>query len=274
MDMRNRIVTFKFKGQSSTGKTQNGYMKAGEDLESTTHIHQSRPVMPRVIIFTPCCMNKSDTEQIQQGSKVARPQDYLEDHELIKRLKDTRKRILDGLAKRKGKRICYPIDLYAGKAYIDLRNSGNKDKIKKTLLSTDNVQWFFLSAGYGVINALEEATDYDASFYDSEVRKMWLRAGLSSLCDAIVWKFNPSRIYIFGTPKYLRFIKGTNFHRGKSEKATLKTFEGFGKNQDRNAGLRWLAKKLKELAEAIMFDGLDSFDDKYRGQYHSNKKGD
>jgi len=170
VDMRNRIVTFKFKGQSCTGKTQNGYMKTGEDLESTTHIHQSRPVMPRVIIFTPCCMNKSDTEQIQQGSKVARPQDYLEDHELIKRLKDTRKRILDGLAKRKGKRICNPIDLYAGKAYIDLRNSGNKDKIKKTLLSTDNVQWFFLSAGYGVINALEEATDYDASFYDSEVR--------------------------------------------------------------------------------------------------------
>lgn len=91
--------------------------------------------------------------------------------------------------------------------------------MKQRLQTGDDIQWLFLSGGYGVIHALEVAVEYQATFSRKEAQKndipytgdIWCKAGLSCMCDDIVEKFDPSCVYIFGNEAYTAFIKDTRF---------------------------------------------------------------
>jgi len=225
-------------------------------------------VFTKVLIFSPCSRSKSDKVEITSSSKIE-PQDYLESHELLERLKSTRKHILEELGAQKGDKTTYALDLYRGRAYREMRSGGNHAQLKQILLSGNNMQWFFLSGGYGVIHALEESKNYDATFSQKEANKknipftgdIWREASLSRICDDIFRKFDPPRVYVFGNKDYTAFIKATNFwEERESGKRVVKMFE------------TPYTRILTELVGALLHDDLDSFDDRHPGCYYGKKK--
>jgi hypothetical protein len=168
-----------------------------------------------------------------------------------------------------GDKVTYAFDLYVkeGKAYSGLYQR-YYNSLKRKLIFDNDVQWFFLSGGYGVVHALEGAKNYQASFIrlPSEKRviytgTIWQNAGLSAMCDAIVSKLQPSRIYVFGSMNYTAFAKQAVFW---SDNDNVKIFESKG-----NAGPYWLEPKLEKLAKAIVNETLKDFDNKYPGKEHN-----
>ncbi len=222
----------------------------------------------KVIVFSPCSDSKSDKLEITRGFKT--PEAYLESHELLEKLRNTRKHILEELGAQKGNKATYALDLYTGRAYAEMRSSGSYDRLKQRLLSGDEIQWFFLSGAYGVINALEKALRYEATFNRSIANKnkipwtadIWRKTGLSRMCDEIIQWFNLSFVYIFGSRDYTDFIKGTNFWNGGDIKG-VKMFESTGQN-----GTNWLSPRLNHLAEAILRGNLDNFNSRYPKRFY------
>jgi len=155
----------------------------------------------------------------------------------------------------------YAFDLYvrAGNAYQDLRKD-NYEKSKSEVIS-GNVEWFFLSGGYGIIHALEAAKKYQATFtrgiaYKKKIpftRDLW-KTTLPSLCDAIMSKFDPEWVYVFGSQDYTNFIKQTNLWRKKN----IRMFESTG-----SSGPYWLSPKLNQLVNLILDENLKAFNEEY-----------
>jgi len=196
--------------------------------------------------------------------KITQPSDYLDDGRLISTLQNTRKRILENPKAYLGNKETYAFDLYtlAGNAYKVIRESGALQKIKALLISKNDIQWFFLSGGYGIIHALEAAKKYQATFSQGIAYKkgipyttnLW-RSSLPSICDTIFSKFQPEWVYVFGSRDYADFVKRTDFWR---EKSNIKMFESTG-----FSGPYWLAPKLNELIEAILEESVDKFNARY-----------
>ena len=217
-----------------------------------------------IIIITPCSARKDDSVPISVGSKVTQPSDYLDEERLVSILQNTRKRILENPKAYLGNKETYAFDLYtlAGNAYKVIRESGALQKIKALLISKNDIQWFFLSGGYGIIHALEVAKKYQATFsqgiaYQKGIpytANLW-RGSLPSICDAIFSKFQPEWVYVFGGRDYTDFVKRTDFWR---EKSNIKMFESTG-----SSGPYWLAPKVSELMEAIFNEHVDKFNARY-----------
>lgn len=215
------------------------------------------------IVITSCSASKCGSVPIT-GPKVVDPSHYLSDATLISKLKDIRQQILRHPEACVGTRKTYAFDLYvkAGRAYRDLRVSSNYIKLKSMLLS-NGIEWFFLSGGYGIIHALEESRKYQATF-DKNIAcqncipftgDLW-KGVLNLICDDIVSKFNPGRIYVFGSKDYTNFIQQTNFWKNKT--VSVKMFESTG-----SSGPLWLSPILNDLADAIVARNLVQFDQKY-----------
>jgi cytoplasmic iron level regulating protein YaaA (DUF328/UPF0246 family) len=119
---------------------------------------------PRVMIITACTARKSDSIPIPQGAKIIQPKDYLDDKKLIEKLFQIRRKIFADPKAKVGTKSTYAFDLYVntGNAYKEIRTKYYK-KIK-SLLKSGEIMWFFLSGGYGIINALEPAKRYQATF--------------------------------------------------------------------------------------------------------------
>jgi len=215
-----------------------------------------------IIIFTSCSASKDDAIPIQAGSRVVQPSYYLDDKGLISRLHNIRKHIFQDPTAHIGTKTTYAFDLYAraGNAYRDLRKN-NYQELKSTLISGNNIEWFFLSGGYGIIHALEAAKKYQATFskgiaYQKKIpstANLW-KGALSSICDAIVAKFDPKWAYIFGSRDYTNFLKQTVFWRARN----VKMLESTG-----SSGPFWLSPKLNELANSILNNDLNAFNEKY-----------
>lgn len=215
-----------------------------------------------IIIITSCSASKDDSIPIPKGSKVVQPSYYLDDKGLISRLHSIRERIFHDSRARVGAKITYAFDLYirAGNAYRDLR-ANNYQRLKSLLTSTNNIEWFFLSGGYGIIHALEAARRYQATFnkniaYQKKIpftANMWKDA-LISICDAIVAKFDPEWVYVFGSRDYTCFVKQTNFWRIKN----VRMLESTG-----SSGPFWLSPKLNELVDSVLNSNLKVFNEKY-----------
>ena len=225
------------------------------------------------IIFSPCTACKDDEEVIKQGSKVVEPFGYLHNFDLLRNLLDTRKRVFNIPGVQRGDKTTYAFDLYvrSGKTYNAIY-SKHYDSLKRKLLADDALQWFFLSGGYGVIHALEKAKNYQASFIRLPKDKhvpytgtIWRNAGLHTICDAIINRFKPSRIYVFGSRNYSVFVRQAVFD---SDNAKVKIFESKG-----NSGSFWLSPKLEALTEAILNGNLDDFDKKHPDKEYKQSHG-
>jgi hypothetical protein len=149
----------------------------------------------------------------------------------------------------------------AGRAYKDLFEH-NYQRVKSRLLLSDGIEWFFLSGGYGIIHALEEARKYQATFnkgiaYQNKVpftAGLW-NGVLVSICDAVISKLCPEWIYVFGSRDYIQFIKQTDFWK---KGANVKIFESTG-----SAGTSWLSPIINTLVNSILSDNIDVFNNKY-----------
>ena len=221
-----------------------------------------------IVIFSSCCKTKDDTIPIEPGSKTIEPTHYLGSRDLLERLITIREDILKDPKACVGNRTTYAFDLYRnGHVYADLLKKDNHARMKEGLLSGDSVQWFFLSGGYGVIQALEKAKKYQATFSKSiaNERKIPFTANkwgetLVQICDDIIRKLNPSRIYIFGSQDYTRFIEKTSFWK---ENSKGKMFKSTG-----SSGAYCLSPILNDLVTAILNNDLDAFDDKYPNKFY------
>lgn len=215
-----------------------------------------------IIVITSCSAGKDDSIPIPKGSKIVQPAYYLDDKALISRLHSIRERIFQDSRARVGTKTTYAFDLYirAGNAYRDLK-ANNYQRLKSLLTSSNNIEWFFLSGGYGIIHALEAARRYQATFhrniaYQKKIpftANMWKDA-LTSICDAIVAKSDPEWVYVFGSRDYTNFVKHTNFWRTKE----VKMLESTG-----SSGPFWLSPKLNELVNSIRTGNLKAFNEKY-----------
>lgn len=182
---------------------------------------------------------------------------------MVSKLCNIRNRIFQDPRIRVGTKTTYAFDLCvrAGKAYRDLLKS-NYQRLKLKLLSSNEIEWFFLSGGYGIIHALEKARKYQATFnrsiaYQNDIpytAKFW-NDSLTSICDAIILRFHPEWVYIFGSKDYTHFIKQTSFWKTRNN---IKMFESTG-----SAGPTWLSPMLSELADSILDNSVHSFNAKY-----------
>lgn len=215
-----------------------------------------------IIVITSCSASKDDSIPIPDGSKVVQPTYYLDDKGLISRLHNIRNNIFQDTRTCIGTKTTYAFDLYirAGYAYRDLKKN-NYQKLKSMLISDSNIEWFFLSGGYGIIHALEAGKKYQATFSKSIAYKKKIpftanswNGALTSICDAIVAKFDPQWIYVFGSRDYTNFLKQTVFWRTKN----VKMLESTGRS-----GPSWLSPKLNELAKSMLNNDLKGFNEKY-----------
>lgn len=177
-------------------------------------------------------------------------------------LKETRDSIFGDPISKVGTKITYAFDLYAqtGNAYRDLRKTGY-EQLKKTI-AAKGLEWFFLSAGYGIIHALEPAAKYQATFSRSIAfqRKIPFTANywkgvLSEVVDSMISKLGPEHVYVFGSQDYTSFIKESETWRLGSN---VRLFESTG-----SLGPFWLSPIINELVSAFIEGRLTEFNRKY-----------
>ena len=104
-----------------------------------------------IVIITSCSASKDDSIQIGSNTGLVSPTNYLNDKSLLRELTRTRETIFSKDEANLGKRSTYAFDLYvrAGKAYKAILNNCYAP-LKEMLIQSEEVQWFFLSGGYGI----------------------------------------------------------------------------------------------------------------------------
>jgi len=216
-----------------------------------------------VLIITSCSASKDDSIPISENSKIVEPPYYLENPNLISQLDINRKKVFQNSRVDAGTKVTYAFDLYvnAGKAYKDLRKF-NYERIRSRLLSSNDIEWFFLSGGFGIIHALERAKKYQATFNSTIGQKSniplttsYWKNTLPLICDSIVTRFNPEWIYVFGSKDYTTFVKQTLFWRKRNK---IKMFESTGMT-----GTLWLSPILNDLINSLINQRLSEFNEKY-----------
>jgi hypothetical protein len=219
-----------------------------------------------IVIISSCSARKDDSIPIPSGSKIVQPSDYLDKKGLIARLQRIREHVFQDPRVQLGTKTTYAFDLYAraGNAYKGLREQTYQSL--KSLLIISQIEWFFLSGGYGIVNALEPAKKYRATFnrsiaYQKNIpftADLW-KGILTTICDEIVSKLNPEWVYIFGSRDYTNLIKQTEFwKRPDLTRMKVRMFESTG-----SSGPFWLSPKLGELAVSILSNNINGFNKKY-----------
>ena len=220
-----------------------------------------------IVVFSPCSKSKDDSIPIYPASRIVSPSSYINNAFLNKQLLLVREKIFSDPLARLGTGTTHAFNLYVrtGLAYHFILND-TYEKLKRLLQQSDNVQWFFLSGGYGIIHALEEAKSYQASLSYNIAHqhkipftgKIW-GGLLSEICDSIIERLKPSFLYVFGSKDYISFVKNTK-HWKRSDK--IKLFESRG-----SSGQYWLAPILNELSRAILTDDLPGFNSSFPDKY-------
>lgn len=215
-----------------------------------------------ILIFSACSSSKDDTNSIPVNSVRISSRDYLNDTELLSKLHATRERIFEDPRANIGSSETYAFDLYvnAGFAYRQLKQR-NYDAMKSLLWMGQDVKWFFLSGGYGVIHALEPAVRYQATFtqgisYQKDIPftgTLW-KSILPKILDKIISKYNPEMTYVFGSRDYTWFIKQTQTWKNND----MIMLESTG-----SPGPHWLSPKVNGLVNHIIRGDLGGFNAQY-----------
>lgn len=219
-----------------------------------------------MIIITSCTARKIDSIPIPKRAITIHPQECLKDKNLLVKLYQTRQKIFNDPRANVGTKSTYAFDLYVntGNAYKELRKDYYK-KIKSLLFSR-NLDWYFLSGGYGLIHALEPAKKYQATFnrnisYKNNIpftANLWKEI-LPEIIEKIIIAKKPEHLYTFGSQDYTRFVKKTNIWKSlDNDRIGYKIFESTG-----SAGTHWISKILAELSDCILKKNPDRFNEKY-----------
>lgn len=211
--------------------------------------------MSRHIIITTCTKNKS-TEHMPEAKQIV-PSDYLPHPASVSVLESTREEVLamPGSAYNPAYSQHYAFDLYVREPktqlYEKLREEGRDRRILARLLhggliggelaTEDNsVDWFFLTAGYGLLHVLELARPYQASFTRTIAKKngipdtktIWKRV-LPGLLDVVFATAPVTSVHVFGSSEYVAMVQETwlyktspklfEVHQGRANKPSLRS---------------------------------------------------
>lgn len=181
--------------------------------------------MSRHIIITSCTKNKC-TQFVPEKHSVS-PTDYLVNPALVNQLAATRAAVFahPNSAYDQNATQHYAFDLYVRdpktQLYRGLRETGLAITVRERLLSVGNeVEWYFLSGGYGLLHALEMARPYQATFDEGIARqnsipgtlREW-KAVLPLFLNSIFCQRVPSSVTVFGSTKYVDMVRATEFYR-------------------------------------------------------------
>ena len=201
---------------------------------------------------------------ISDITKTVQPSYYLNDNSLISEMLAIRNTIFKNEKANLGNKNTYAFDLYVrkGNAYKEICEK-NYTRLKSYIFNPTKLEWFFLSGGFGIIHALEEAWNYQATFncsiaYQEGIpytANIW-KTLLPQLCDSAISRLSPDWVYVFGSRDYTRFIKETNVW---DENDNIKIIESTG-----SAGTIWLSKKLAELMYSFFNYELPKFNGSYK----------
>lgn len=117
-----------------------------------------------MIVITSCTAKKMDKISIPSNGKIVQPKDYITDQSLLAELNKTRKEIFEDTRSNFGNDLTYAFDLYVNTGFAYKRLKQKHYAKIKSLLLLNELDWYFLSGGYGIINALEPASKYQATF--------------------------------------------------------------------------------------------------------------
>lgn len=211
------------------------------------------------LIISTCSKRKDDAVPVPMDIKTITPFDYIDDLSLANQIIAIRNKILHDPQARAGNRETLAFDLYvrAGKAYSKIFRSYYL-LLKPLVLKNDQIFWFFLSGGYGIVHALERVVKYQATFNKNFARKdgilytvpIWENV-LREACNAVISKINPEYVYVFGSGDYTRFIKSVERWKYRDR---VKIFEG---------GLDWISCTIYDLVTAILEENLETFNQRY-----------
>jgi cytoplasmic iron level regulating protein YaaA (DUF328/UPF0246 family) len=183
----------------------------------------------RHIIITSCTKNKS-TQFIPDGHFVS-PSDYLPNPASVEKLSVIRSAVFTrpNSAYHQHATQHYAFDLYVRdqntQLYRGLRNTGLAVMVRERLLSAGNeIEWYFLSGGYGLLHALEMARPYQATF-DRKIAidngiphtlPQW-KPTLPLLLDEIFCRTVPSSVSVFGSKTYVDMVRATDLYGNRSD---------------------------------------------------------
>jgi len=147
-----------------------------------------RPKKDKVVCFIPCCGSKYATGETIKPEYILSNQD----------LPNTWHILLRG---RKGMQYCIDftsrktsaINLYIGSPY-EVLSSYKKDIIN--LIHTNRLKLIIISAGYGIIDALEPIHNYDEMMKE-KVALHWRNTNLTGVIADLLMQEKPARIYGF-----------------------------------------------------------------------------
>jgi len=177
------------------------------------------------IIITSCTKNKCT--RFTPDGRIVSAVEYLANSEALARLNGTRDAVLNNPNTAYDPRAgqYYAFDLYVRhpdtQLYLRLRNEGLDGPIRTRLLARMNdVEWYFLSGGYGLLHALELARPYQATFSHTIARtsnipytlRQW-KPVLPSILDQMIERSPVDSIHIFGSKDYVDMVRSSNRYK-------------------------------------------------------------
>lgn len=216
-----------------------------------------------IMILSACSAKKDDSIQIDPSASIVTPSYYLSDQNMISALYEKRENIFQNPKAKVGfKRTCaFNLYVRTGKAYKGL-NDNYYFEMKKALIERRGIEWFFLSGGFGLVHALEEARTYQATFnytiaHQNDIpytATLW-KALLPAICDSAISRLTPEHVYVFGSRDYTEFIKKTNAWK---QNKNILIFESTG-----YPGPTWLSGKITNLIDAFLNGNVMKFNECY-----------
>ncbi len=192
----------------------------GRDAQRKQAVVNSKPIRvmgAKVVCFIPCCKSKEAT------GKIINPSQALSEGLLPK----TWENLLSGRKNMdycidKNSNITTALNLYTGKFYKELA----KDTIIEKALKGE-FELIIISAGYGIINALEPIHKYDAVM-SGKVARQWRDTGLAESIADYLLNQKPNRVY--------GFFAGEEYWSNPSSKYRHFFTEGVRKAKEKGLG--------------------------------------
>jgi len=147
---------------------------------------QVRSTDNKIVCFIPCCKSKTATGDINNPSQELSVERLPQTFGHLQSGRDSMRSCID-----KESRMTTALNLYSGHFYRALSKNRIIQKIIKGELSL-----FIISAGYGVINALEPIYDYDA-LLSGKVARQWRENRLDEVIAEYLLYNKPTKVFGF-----------------------------------------------------------------------------
>lgn len=190
MDERQRETYFSRIGAGNAGKNLTAFLHK-LPAKPVARAAQQKPRLSgsgKVICFIPCCKSKRATGTIITPERHLGEAELPNTWEYLAETRDKMRYCLDT-----GSRKTSALMLYTGAFYEAF--AAKKNDIAD-LIKTDRLSLYIISAGYGLLDGLEPALDYDAVL-QGKVAALWRNHHLSYVIADLLLKEQPAKVFGF-----------------------------------------------------------------------------